>query len=129
MDKQSTEIMLAAEKSQCPRQHESDWSVTIHHQALLCKYWAVILKGTRNKIDTIRQSNDLFNQLPMETQLEIQQVTSYHHPSITRLVCRRQLRLATKYHKQLLQTHRELRRQSLLSLEEIRKQEGNMKSS
>jgi hypothetical protein len=96
--------MLSAEKSQCARQHESEWSVTIHYQSLLCRYWDVIARGTRNIIDTNRQANKLFQRLPPETQREIQQVTQYHHPTITRLECFRQLRLAPKYHKKLLRT-------------------------
>jgi hypothetical protein len=36
--------------------------------------------------------------------------------------------LAKKYHKQLLTTHRELHHQGLLSLKEIRKQEGNLEA-
>jgi hypothetical protein len=33
LDKQITEIILSAEKSQVPREHESDWSIAIHHQS------------------------------------------------------------------------------------------------
>jgi hypothetical protein len=93
LDKQITEIVLAAEKSQCPKQHESDWSLTLHHQSLLRKYWSLTVKGTKNKIDTSRQANELFAQLPQEAQTEIQRVTQYHHPTITRRECHRQLRL------------------------------------
>jgi hypothetical protein len=38
LDKQIPEKILAAEMSQVPREHESDWSIAIHHQSLLCKY-------------------------------------------------------------------------------------------
>jgi hypothetical protein len=62
-------------------------------------------------------------------QNEILQITQYHHPTTTILECFRQLRLATKYQKQLLQTHRELRRQSLLNLKEVRKSERNLEAA
>jgi hypothetical protein len=112
--------MTAAEQRQCPTQHDSEWSVVIHHQSLLCKYWTFVVNGTRNKIDTFRQSLEIFTQLPETMQEEILQVTHHHHPITTRVECYRQLRLAVKYHKQLIRCHRELRHQSLLSLKEIR---------
>jgi hypothetical protein len=37
--------------------------------------------------------------------------------------------MPTKYQKQLLQTHRELRHQGFLSLKEIRTNEGNTKAA
>jgi hypothetical protein len=127
LDKQITEIMLAAETSQCPKQQETEWSIIIHHQAQLCKYWALVEKGIRNKIDTRRQSTELFNQLVDEMQQEILSITDYHHPNKTRLESRRHL--ATRYHKQLLKAHRELRHQGLLSLKEVLKTEGNLKTA
>jgi hypothetical protein len=126
LDKQITEIMLAAEKSQFPKRQETEWSITIHEQAQLCKYWAMVEKGIRNKIDTSRQSGTLIVQLSEEHQQEILKVTDYHHPNKIRQECRRQLKLATKYHKQLLKAHRELRHRGLLSLKEVRKLEGNL---
>jgi stress response protein SCP2 len=42
LDKQITEILLAAERYQCSKQQETEWSVAIHHQAQLCKYWALL---------------------------------------------------------------------------------------
>jgi hypothetical protein len=126
LERQITEIKLAAKRNQCPKQHETEWLVVIHHQAQLCKYWALIVKGTKNRIDTKKQANEAFLQLPEEMQLEIQHITQYHHPLITRRECNRQLRLAMKYHKQILITHRELRHQGLLCLKEIRASEGNL---
>jgi hypothetical protein len=95
-------------------------------KSLLYKYWEILFRRTRTKIDVNRQANEIFQKLPPATQTEIQRVTQYHHPSIVRLESHRQWRLAKKYHKQLLRTHRELRRRGLLSLKEIRKQEVNM---
>jgi exonuclease III len=126
LDKQITEIMLAAERNQCPKQHETEWSVVIHHQAQLCRYWALIVKGTKNRIDTKKQAREVFQQLPEEMQSEIQNITQYHHPMTTQRECNRQLRLARKYHRQLLKTHRDLRHQGLLCLKEIRASEGNL---
>jgi hypothetical protein len=86
-------------------------------------------KGIRNKIDTRRQSTKLFNQLAEEMQEEILSITDYHHPNKTRLESRQQLKLATRYHKQLLKAHRKLRHRGLLSLKEVRKTEGNIKAA
>jgi hypothetical protein len=83
--------MQAAKRYQCPKQQETEWSVAIHHQAQLCKYWALIVKGTRNKINTNRQVNKVFQQLPEEMQRENQQTTQYHHPTIPRQECNQQL--------------------------------------
>jgi hypothetical protein len=89
LDKQITEIMLAAEKSQCPKRLETEWSVTIHEQAQLCKYWAIVEKGILNTIDTSKQSREVFIHLSQEIQQEIFRVTDYyHHPTKTRLECR-----------------------------------------
>jgi hypothetical protein len=121
--------MIAAEILQCAKQQETEWSITIHHQAQLCKYWAVVQKGIRNKIDTRRQSTELFNQLSEEMQQEILRVTDYHRPNKTRLESLRQLKLATRYQRQLLKAHRELRHRGLLSLKEARKSEGNLKTA
>jgi hypothetical protein len=96
LDKQITEIMLAAEKHQCPQQHETDRSVAIHHQSHLCKYWAILVKGARNKINTNKQANEIFQHLPEAMQQEIQDITQYHHPMIIRQECYHQLQLATK---------------------------------
>jgi hypothetical protein len=126
LDQQLTEIVLAAERHQCLKQQETKWSIAIHHQAQLCRYWGTVVKGVRNKIDTHQQANDLFQQLSEEMQQEVLQITQYHHPTITRRECYRQLRLATKYQTQLLKIHRELRHQGLLCLKEIRASEGNM---
>jgi hypothetical protein len=87
LDKQITEIILAAEKSQCPKQQETEWSTTIHQQAQLCKYWAIVEKGIRNKINTNKQSSEILNLLTEEMQQEIIQVTDYHHPNKTRTEC------------------------------------------
>jgi hypothetical protein len=129
LDKQITEIILAAEKSQCPKQQETEWSTTIHQQAQLCKYWAIVEKGIRNKINTNKQSSEILNLLTEEMQQEIIQVTDYHHPNKTRTECRGQLKLATKYQKQLLKAHCELRHRGLLSFKEVRKAEGNLKAA
>jgi hypothetical protein len=129
LDKQIAQITLAAEHTQCPKQHESEWSVVIHNQSQLCKYWLLVVKGTRNKIDTFWQSMEIFAQLPEVIQEEILQVIQDHRPMTVRIECYRQLRLANKYHKQLLRFHRELRHQSLLSLKEIRASEGNLEAA
>jgi hypothetical protein len=115
LDKQITEIILAAEKSQCLHKQETDWSITIHQQLLLCKYWAKVYKRVKDRFDTSKQSMELFSQLSDTQQQAILQITSYHHPMKTRIECRKQLWLAMKYQKQLLTTHHELRRQDLLS--------------
>jgi hypothetical protein len=85
-----------------------------------------VTKGVRNKIDTTRKSIEIFAELPSVMQTEIREVTNDHHPTSIRIQCYKQLRSATKYHKQLLRIHRDIRRQSLLSLKEIRKMEGNL---
>jgi hypothetical protein len=113
----------------CPKQNESEWSVVIHQQSLLCKYWAKVAKGTRNKIDTSRQSTEVFTQIPGHMQEEIFQITNHFHPMATRIECIRHLQLATKYHRKLLSAHQELRKQSLLSLQEARKSEGNLEAA
>jgi hypothetical protein len=120
---------MAAKKSQCPRQHESSWSVAIHHQTQLCKYWAgVVMKGVCNK--TFRQSSmDIFQQLMTEMWSKILKVTQIHHPLITRLECYRQLQLYSKYQKQLLRTHRELGHQGLQSIKEPRMMKGNLEAA
>jgi hypothetical protein len=129
LDKQITEITLAAERSQCPKRQETEWSITINEQVRLCKYWAIVEKGIRNKIDTSRQSGNLFIQLSEEHQQKILEMTDYHHPNKRRQECRIQLKLATKYHKQLLRAHRELRHRGILCLKEVRKSEGNLNSA
>jgi hypothetical protein len=96
---------------------------------MLCKYWAIVTKGVRNKIDTTRKSIEIFAELPSEMQTEIREVTNDHHPTAIRIQCYKQLRSATKYHKQLLRIHRDLCRQRLLSLKEIRKMEGNLSAA
>jgi hypothetical protein len=121
--------MLSAQKKYCPLQHETAWSVALHQQALLCKYWALEVKGARNKIGTRRQSIEIFQQLNEETQHKIMNITDYHHPAKTRLECHRQLCLATNYQKQLLRIHRELRHQGMLSLKEARLKEGNIEAA
>jgi hypothetical protein len=63
LDKQIKEIMLAAERIHCPKQHKTDWAVAINHQAQLCKYWVIVTKGTRNKIDTTKQSVEILQKL------------------------------------------------------------------
>jgi hypothetical protein len=126
LDNQITEIMLAAEKQVCPKQHDTEWSAVLHNQSQLCKFWAVVVKGTWNKIDTTQRAIDIFTSLPDEMQQEIQRATDYHHPTTTRRICYRQLWLAAKYHKQLTRIHKELRRQRLLSLKEMRIREGNL---
>jgi hypothetical protein len=127
LDNQIANIVLAAERAVCPKQHESEWSTVIHHQSQLCKYWAIVTKGVKNKINTTSTSNEkIFSNLPKDMQTEIIEVTNDHHPTKIRLECYSQLRLATRYHKKLLCTHIELRRQSLLSLKEIRNSEGNL---
>lgn len=54
LDNQITEIVLAAAKHVCPKQHEMEWSVELYNQSKLCKYWALVAKGVRNKVDTTR---------------------------------------------------------------------------
>jgi hypothetical protein len=52
LDKQVAEITLSAKKSICPWVQKSEWSSVIHDQATLCKFWAAVTKGVRNKINT-----------------------------------------------------------------------------
>jgi hypothetical protein len=84
------------------------------------------MKGVRNKIDTFKRSQEIFNELTTEMQMEILQATDHFHPLKIRLESQIQLRRATKYYQQLLKTHRELRHQGLLSLKEVREKEGNL---
>jgi hypothetical protein len=102
------------------KQHETEWSVVLHNQLQLCKYWALIVKGAQNKVDTTRRSIEVLANLPPKMQAEIQQVTNDHHPATKQMEYFRQLCLAVKYHKQLSRIHKELQRQTLLlSLKEI----------
>jgi hypothetical protein len=50
-----------------------------------------IVKVTRNKFNTNRKVNEVFQQLPGEMQQEIQQITQYHHPTTTHKECNHQL--------------------------------------
>jgi hypothetical protein len=87
------------------------------------------MKGVRNKIDTFKRSLEIFNELTNAMQQDILQVTNHFHPLKTRLECQIQLRRATKYYKQLMKTHWEIRHQGLLSLKEVRKKEGNLQAA
>jgi hypothetical protein len=87
LDKQITEIMLAAEQSQCQGQYDSKWSIVIHQQSLLCKYWAVIVKGARNNIDTTSRSTLIYDQLPEFMRNEVLQATHGLDTSMTKIKC------------------------------------------
>jgi hypothetical protein len=125
LDEQMTEIVLAAERSQLPRQFKTDWSVVIHNQSLICKFRAIIVKGTWNRIDTTIQSIEIYSKLPQQLQLQIDNISNYRFKPILRRICQNQLRQATRYHKQLIKIHRELRQQGLLTLKTIRECEDN----
>jgi hypothetical protein len=125
LDNQITEIVPAAEGSQVPREFKTDWSIAISNQSLLCKYWAVITRGVRNRIDTTSQAVEIYCKLPHQLQAQIDNVSNYRHRPTIRKVCRNQLRTATRYQKQLIKIHRELRQQGLITLQAIRECENN----
>jgi hypothetical protein len=80
-------------------------------------------------MDTFKRTLEIFNELTNAMQQDILQVTNQFHPLKTRLECQIQLRRATKYYKQMMKTHLELRHQGLLSLKEVREKEGNLEAA
>jgi Reverse transcriptase (RNA-dependent DNA polymerase) len=127
LDKQITEIILAAEQSQVPRAFKSDWSVAIHQQALVCKYWALLCKGFRNRTDTSRQAMSIYLQITPTLQNRIDDSSNYRYRPTLRRICFQQLRQATTYQRHLISIHKELRQQGLLSLKTTRECEDNPK--
>jgi hypothetical protein len=64
LDKQVTEICLKVEREQCLKRHETDWSIQIHHQSLICKYWITRNKGVRCIINNAQQAYKRLSTLP-----------------------------------------------------------------
>jgi hypothetical protein len=126
LDKQVTEILLAAEQHICPQQHTTSWSVAIHHHLILCKYWSTIARGVRNSIDIRRLAATHYQQLPIDLQQTIDQVTNFQYLPTLKKVCYKYLRKATQELKNMIRIHRDLCHQSLTSLQELGKAQGNI---
>jgi hypothetical protein len=126
LDKQVNNIVLSAEKAICPRVPQSKWSAIMADQAILCKFWAVDLKGVRTQRTTIARYMNHYNKLPAPHRQTIDSVSSYRDPATLKRICRQQLRQATRYQNCLLKIHQQLRHQGLLSLKEIREKERNL---
>jgi hypothetical protein len=68
VDRKITKIMLKAEKNNAVHCYDSEWSVALHQQALLCKYWARIKNGMENGVCTNKQTTKIYKQLDTDKQ-------------------------------------------------------------
>jgi ribonuclease HI len=118
LDSSITEIMLSAEKKCCRARYESQWSIAIHVSSLVCKYWLKMFKGIRNNIDVTLQLDIIYSRLPETNQADITLLTNNKNQKEKLLISRQQLRLNISSKKQLLYNHQELRKHSLLQLQE-----------
>jgi hypothetical protein len=118
LDKQVMEICLKVEREQCPKRHETDWSIQIHHQSLICKYWIMRNKGIRCYINNEQQAYKRLSTLPPELKENIDgiiktQILAAKSIEKKARAIRKQMRKAINAKQEMLKQHEELRRQSL----------------
>jgi hypothetical protein len=53
LDSQLTAFALRAERICCPKCHESDWSIALHQQSLICCYWIMRQRGVKLEINNL----------------------------------------------------------------------------
>jgi hypothetical protein len=48
IDRKVTKIILRAESNKGSIQYKNEWSIGLHQQSLLCRYWSTIERGMKN---------------------------------------------------------------------------------
>ena len=130
LDKQVTEIMLAAEKKNCSRRHESEWSLELHITSLMCKYWTKQFKGLINGILVTEQIKTIWHRLPVEKKNEINSKINHDQSNKDLMrIAKNNMIYYLAYKRELIRHAKSLRLKGLIHLKEIRILEGKTKSA
>ena len=130
LDKQITEIMLAAEKQRCSRRHESEWSIELHTTSLMCKYWTKQFKGLINGIIVSKQIKTIWQKLPVDKKNEINSKLHQDHSNQELMkISKNNMIYYLAYKRELIRHAKSLRIKGLLHLKELRTSEGKNKEA
>lgn len=124
LDRQITEIMLSAEHKFCQIKHDTDWSIELHQASSMCNYWVRRYKGIVNGIITTQQIKEIYDSLMEEKQVEIDALTSGRTYCKLYRISRFQMIKCLRYKRKLKRDHKELRKNGLQQLKNIRNEKG-----
>lgn len=83
LDREVTNIMIKAEKTQCSKKPPFKWSPAVHQASLLIKYWSIKQNSDRKGTDRKQQLQDIYQQLEKEAQMDIDASNTTHNTSST----------------------------------------------
>jgi hypothetical protein len=125
VDKLVTDIVLKAEKNTTSKYYKSEWSIALHRQALVCRYWSTIKHGMKNGRRTDRQTSKLYRQMDEENQKYLDSIFEDSSAFQTSQIVTRELKRNIEIKRELVRHHVELRLKGMKQLVEIRQREGN----
>jgi hypothetical protein len=68
VNKVITAEVLKAETNNASKYYESEWSIALHQQSLVCRYWSTIKRGMKNGRRMDKQTSKLYRQMNEENQ-------------------------------------------------------------
>jgi hypothetical protein len=123
-DKLITKLMIKAEKSRASLQHDSEWSIALHQQSLLCRYWLTPSKGMINGIDIKQQVNHIYDKLTEANKNAVSAMIKDKNVIELNKTATRELKKNKDIKKEYIKHHIGLRSKGMKYLAEIRLQEG-----
>jgi hypothetical protein len=129
VDKLITNLMLKAKKNRCSTSHDTEWSIALHQQSLICQYWLRMSKGLVYGIKTQQQILKLYDQLPEETKRKIDNVTRDKCNLKLHKIATKEFQKTKELKTEYIKHHVEFRAKGMQQLAEIRQREGNQEAA
>jgi hypothetical protein len=125
IDQRITQIVLKTEKKNASKQYDNKWSITLHQQSLICRYWATIRRGKKNGLRTNRQTSKLYQQMNQENQKSLDTIIGDASAFQLNQIAPKEEKRNLNIKRELVQHHEILRAKGMQQLAELRLKEGN----
>jgi hypothetical protein len=121
VDKKTTKIVFKAEKNNASKKYKTDWSVALHQQSLMCRYWSVIMRGMMNGLRTNRQTTKLYNEMSKENQQYLDEIIKDTSTFQLNKISTQELKKNKDRKRELVKHHEELRIRGMSQLAKSQK--------
>jgi hypothetical protein len=125
IDHKVTKIVLKAEKKNGTRKHDNEWSVALHQQSLLCRYWSIIKKGMKNGRETRNQTTKLYKKMSKNNQENLDKIIGNASAFKLNQLAPKERKRNIAIKQELVRHHAELRAKGMKQLAEIKLREGD----
>jgi hypothetical protein len=117
--------VLRAEKKNGSKQYKSEWSIALHQQSLLCRYWSIVKREMKNGRETRKQTLKIYKQMATENQQSLDEIIDGASAFKLNQLAPKELKRNLTIKRELLKHHVELRAKGMKQLAEIKQRQGD----